>query len=192
MPKSHNPPPPRSAAEASSSRISLGLIADTHGWVHPYLHDAFAGAYAILHAGDVGSWDVITELEVIAPVWAVRGNIDGGELMDLPRERVQEVGGQRIAMLHIGGSPRRPTPEARDLIQRARATILVCGHSHIPALSRVQGALLINPGAAGRHGFHKERTAALLHLGADGSVSLDRVRLGGRTAPGIRPASSSV
>lgn len=191
MPRSHNPPTPRAAAAVPSSHVSLGLIADTHGWVHPYLHDAFAGVHAILHAGDVGTWDVLTELETIAPVWAVRGNIDGGELMDLPLQRVQEVAGQRIAMIHIGGSPRRPTPEARDLIRRAQATILVCGHSHIPALSRAQGALLINPGAAGRHGFHKERTAALLHLGGDGSVSLDQVRLGGRTAPGIRPGEST-
>lgn len=184
------PDPPLPASESrrevarETERVTLGVLADTHGWVHPFLHEAFSGVRAILHVGDVGHPDVLVELGTIAPTLAVRGNVDGGELLDLPEERVERFAGRRIAMRHIAGSPKRPAPEVRALLTRARPHVFLCGHSHIPAVDRVLGALWCNPGAAGRHGFHRDRTALLLHLDPDLETRLDLVKLGPRTAPG--------
>ncbi len=164
---------------ASDDRISVGLISDTHGWLDPQIHEAFASCSAIVHAGDIGKREVLDELEQIAPVHAVKGNIDGGDLRFLPLELVVEIGGVRIAVLHIAGDPKRPRPAARDLIRRESPDVLVVGHSHIPVVGRVGETLWINPGAAGRHGFHQLKFAAILHV-QNGDVALDRVHLGGR------------
>lgn len=161
-------------------RTSIGLISDTHGWVNPQIHVAFRDCVAIIHAGDIGKRDVLDELETIAPVHAVKGNIDGGDLRFLPLELVEEFAGKRIAALHIAGNPRRPKPAALDLIRRESPDVLVVGHSHIPVVGRVHDTLWINPGAAGRHGFHELSFAAILHIDAAGELALDRVHLGGR------------
>lgn len=160
-------------------RTSIGLISDTHGWLDPRIHEAFSGCEAIVHAGDIGKQEVLDELAQIAAVHAVKGNIDGGDLRFLPLELVVEIAGKRIAVLHIAGNPRRPRPAALDLIRREAPDVLVVGHSHIPVVGRVEGALWINPGAAGRHGFHTESFAAILHVDAEGGLALDRVHLGG-------------
>lgn len=161
-------------------RTTVGLVSDTHGWLDPFLLEAFAGVERIVHAGDVGPGPILESLEAVAPVTAVRGNIDGAPLRHLPLEIVVEVAGKRIAVLHIAGSPRRPKRAARELLRRERPDAIVVGHSHIPVVGRVEGALWLNPGAAGRQGFHVERTALLLHIEEDGELALDRIHLGGR------------
>ncbi len=163
-----------------SDRIAVGLVSDTHGWVHPGLHEAFKGVELIVHAGDIGTPEVLTELAEIAPVAAVKGNIDGGDLRFEPLTRVEEVGGIRIAVLHIAGNPRRPKSAALELIRDEEPDVIVVGHSHIPVVGRVEGALWINPGAAGKVGFHTERFAAILYIEPDGELSLSRVELGAR------------
>lgn len=167
----------------------IGLVADTHGWLDPAFTTHFGEVEVILHAGDLGTAAVLDALAAIAPVVAVRGNIDGGALLDLPLETVVEIGGKRIALLHIAGSPRRPTRAARDLLERERPDLLIVGHSHIPVVGRVGGALWINPGAAGHQGFHTERTAAILTIDAGGEIQLYRVHLGprGRSGEGSSP-----
>jgi len=161
-----------------AQRTSIGLVSDTHGWVHPFLHEAFADCELIIHAGDIGTPEVLTELEEIAPVAAVKGNIDGGELRFLPEERVEEIAGKRIAVVHIAGSPKSPRPAARSLIAREKPDVIVVGHSHVPVVGRVNSTLWINPGAAGKSGHHQERFAAILHVDDDGELALDRVVLG--------------
>ncbi len=163
---------------------TVGLLSDTHGFVDEALVEIFRGVDHIVHAGDVGEASVIKALERAAPVTAVRGNIDGGELRHLPLEAVVEIGGRRIAALHIAGSPSSPRKEARELLARLRPDALIVGHSHIQVIGRVQGALWINPGAAGRHGAHVERTALLLHVTKAGAFEMDRVHLGPRSARG--------
>lgn len=158
--------------------MMVGLVSDTHGWTHPFLREAFAGAELIVHAGDIGRPEVLEELGEIAPVAAVKGNIDGGDLRFLPLERVEEVGGIRIAVIHIAGSPRSPRPATRELLDRERPDVIVVGHSHVPVVGRVKGALWVNPGAAGRDGHHDLCFAARLHIPADGPIALDRVHLG--------------
>ncbi len=159
--------------------MKIGLLSDTHGWLDPAIAGWFAGVEMILHAGDVGREEILYELQGIAPTIAVRGNVDGGGwAMALPLERVVEIGGARVALLHIAGKPTRPTLEARDLIARERPDILLVGHSHIAVIERRDGVLWINPGAAGRQGLHRERTVALLHLGEKRSI--DMITLGSR------------
>lgn len=160
-------------------RHTVALISDTHGWLDPALVGAFSQAEVILHAGDIGSPEVLTELARWAPVVAVRGNIDGGQLHDLPLTEVLTVGRKRIALIHIAGSPQRPNQDARLLLSRDNPDVIVVGHSHMPLVARLGHTLWLNPGAAGRHGAHPQRFAALLHI-EGGKVSLDRIELGAR------------
>mgnify|MGYP006281827571 CR=1 FL=1 len=162
-------------------RTTIGLVSDTHGWLDPELLEIFEeyGAELIIHAGDIGDESVIEQLEEVAPVHAVRGNIDGGNLRFLPEEELVEVNGRTIAILHIAGNPRRPKRRAMDLIRRDKPDVIVVGHSHIPAVGEVEETLWINPGAAGRHGFHQRRFAAMLHVDEEtGELSMDRIELG--------------
>ncbi len=170
-----------------TNRTTIGLISDTHGWLDPELVDVFEGVDHIIHAGDIGSVEVLDDLRKVAPTTAVRGNIDGGELRFLPLEEILEVAGKRIAALHIAGSPKRPRKAARQLIRRERPDALIVGHSHIFVVGRVQGTLWINPGAAGRQGFHHQRTAALLHVDSEGEFAMDRVLLGPRSKQAPHP-----
>ncbi len=165
------------------TKTTIGLVSDTHGWLDPELHSAFEGVSHIIHAGDIGQEAVLEELKTIAPVLAVRGNIDGGPLRFLPLDALLECQGKTIAALHIAGNPRRPNKAARELLTRTLPDVIVVGHSHIPVVARIQQTLWINPGAAGRQGFHQERFAALLHISEDGTLSLDRVLLGPRSRP---------
>lgn len=164
------------------TRTTVGLVSDTHGFLDPDLIEVLEGVDHIIHAGDIGNPEVIKKLEQIAPTTAVRGNIDGGELRFYSLEEVINIAGKKIAVLHIAGSPRRPRKAARELIARTRPDVLVVGHSHVPVVGRVKQTLWINPGAAGRQGFHDERFAALLHILPDGELKLDRVFLGPRSA----------
>lgn len=159
---------------------SIGLVSDTHGWLHPYVLEAFHGCDLIIHAGDIGRAEVLDELEQVANVAAVKGNIDGGDLRFLPESRVEEIGGKRIAVLHIAGSSRRPRKAARDLIRRERPDAIIVGHSHMPEVGKVGETIWINPGAAGKEGHHHERFAAILHIKPDGDFAMDRVLLGMR------------
>ncbi|RDV39572.1 metallophosphoesterase [Bradymonadaceae bacterium TMQ3] len=163
-------------------RTSVGLVSDTHGWLDEKVCEVFKDVAHIVHAGDIGQEGVIHRLEEVAPVTVVRGNIDGGELRFYPLEASVMVAGKKISALHIAGSPKRPRPAARELISRLRPDVLVVGHSHIPVVGKVGPTLWINPGAAGRVGFHTERYAAILHIEDDGSFAMDRVLLGPRSA----------
>jgi putative phosphoesterase len=164
--------------------IRIGLVSDTHGWLDPALLAHFAAVDHIVHAGDVGTAEVLDALAAVAPVTAVRGNVDGGRLADLPLVTTFGAGGRRVAALHIAGSPKRPNRDALRILRQDRPDVLVVGHSHIPVVARVEGALWINPGAAGRQGLHERRTAALLEIPPDGELRLFRIELGPR---GRRP-----
>jgi len=158
----------------------VGLLADTHGWLHPELQRIFAHVHHIIHAGDIGQPRCLQALRALAPTTAVRGNIDGEEHGDLPKWAEVRVGPCHLATLHIGGAPRRPTREARALVERLRPHVLVTGHNHVTFLDRIDTCLWINPGAAGNHGGHLQRLAAILHVHANGHLELHRVLLGRR------------
>lgn len=166
------------------AEATIGLVSDTHGWLDPELVDVYRDYEVdhVIHAGDIGDEAILEELEELAPVHAVRGNIDGGDLRFLPEEATLEVHGRTIGIRHIAGNPRNPKKPAVEFIRREHLDAIVVGHSHIPAVGELEGTLWLNPGAAGRHGFHAERLAALLYVDESTSeFSLDRIELGARS-----------
>lgn len=130
----------------------IGLISDTHipdrTRVLPQnVLDAFSDVDMILHAGDLTSMSVIAELENIAPVMAVQGNMDRANGIDLPQARVIEAEGLRIGLIHGEVYPRADTQQLVYLAKELNADILVSGHSHQPKIEKTDGVLLINPGS---------------------------------------------
>ncbi|HEX9129852.1 MAG TPA: metallophosphoesterase family protein [Gemmatimonadaceae bacterium] len=129
----------------------LGLISDTHGLVRPGVHDALTGVELILHAGDVGGSTILDELRLIAPVRAVFGNTDPPGEPGLESEIALEVGGLRVHVSH-GHEVGSPTPA--KLAARYDADVIIYGHTHRPLVTRHDGRLFINPGAAGPKRFN--------------------------------------
>ncbi|HSY01368.1 MAG TPA: metallophosphoesterase family protein [Acidobacteriaceae bacterium] len=125
----------------------IGVISDTHGLLRPEALTALAGSEHILHAGDVGDPGILERLREIAPVTAIRGNVDGfGACSLLPDTELVQLGGRGIYMLH--------DRHALDLDPVAAGiSVVVSGHSHHPAIQRHKGILYFNPGSAGPRRF---------------------------------------
>ncbi len=140
--------------------MRIGLISDTHGLVRPDVADVFAGVDLILHAGDVGSTGVIAELESIARLEAVRGNVDQFELM-LPASVVVKAGGVEIFVTH-GNELGSPTPA--KLAAKYRGDVIVFGHTHRAMVRRIGATLIVNPGAAGPRRFDLKPSVAVLTI----------------------------
>ena len=162
----------------------IGLISDTHGYLDPAVLRHFEKVDEIWHAGDIGSAEVADVLESIKPLRAVYGNIDDREMqVRFPEHLRFECSGVQVWLTHIAGTPPRYTKHLRAGLERAPAGLLVCGHSHIlkvmPDPQR-SGMLYINPGAAGRQGFHHMRTILILKLEAGRVIDLAAVELGPR------------
>lgn len=153
----------------------IGILSDTHScWDDRYaIH--FKDCDEIWHAGDVGCEDTLQRLQDICPVVrAVRGNIDHGPwLRQCPEIQEFMVEGVKIWMTHIGGYPGRYAPGVRRMLIDSRPQIMVAGHSHILKViyDHELSLLHINPGAAGYHGWQKQRT--LLRLKIDGTRIFD-------------------
>jgi putative phosphoesterase len=125
----------------------LGIISDTHGLLRPEAVEALRGAQRIIHAGDVGAAEVLEKLSAVAPVTAIRGNVDKGPwARRLPETEVVEVAGVLIYVLH-DISRLDLNPEA------AGFKALVYGHSHVPKQETREGVLYFNPGSAGPRRF---------------------------------------
>jgi uncharacterized protein len=131
----------------TEKRVTLGVISDTHGLLRPEAVEALRKSDRILHAGDVGSPDILERLALIAPVTAVRGNVDSGAWAKaLPETQVVEAGGASIYMLHdLGQLDLKP--------EAAGFRIVVYGHSHQPKIEEKNGVLYFNPGSAGPRRF---------------------------------------
>jgi putative phosphoesterase len=154
----------------------VGVIADTHGYIDPRLAAAFDRVDAIVHAGDVGGAHVLEALRVMAPLHAVYGNNDeklGGLGLQLREDF--DLAGVRFHLVH-------QLPHARP---GAATQIVVFGHSHRTLVERREGKLYVNPGAAGRVGFHRIQTVALLSIVDGAEVDARIVELGMRQ-PGAR------
>ena len=139
----------------------IGLLSDTHGYWDEKFVEYFSSCDEIWHAGDIGSFDVLNKLEAIKPVRAVHGNIDGYPIRtSCPKHlhfRIEELD---VWITHIGGYPGHYAPEVRPEIFENPPGLFICGHSHILKVqydSRLK-FLHINPGAAGKQGFHQVRT----------------------------------
>src|SRR5262252_2531404 len=142
------------------SGITVGVISDTHGLLRPEAVEALAGSDLIIHAGDVGDPAIIDRLRAIAPVFAVRGNIDkGGWASRLPMTELVEAGECLFYVLHDIAE--------LDLDPAAAGfAAVVFGHSHQPLLERRDGVLLLNPGSAGPRRFKLPIAVARVRVSA--------------------------
>jgi putative phosphoesterase len=135
----------------------IGVLSDTHGTVPPQVYTFFKDCDELWHAGDLGL-DVLEPLRQFKPVRAVWGNCDTSDLhFQLPEVDFFECEGLRVLMMHIGGWPGHYPPALQRQLRLAEPDIFVCGHSHILKVmyDKEYNLLHINPGAAGRQGFHR-------------------------------------
>jgi len=143
--------------------LTVGAISDTHGLLRPEAMEALADVDHILHAGDVGDAGILDELRTIAPVTAIRGNVDvSGPCAALPATLTVELGGCRIYMVH----------SVYDLFldpQEEGIAMVVSGHSHRAGVERRNGVVYLNPGSAGPRRFDLPVTVAKVKL-AKGEV----------------------
>jgi putative phosphoesterase len=144
--------------------MRIGVISDTHGLLRPEVFDAFQEVDHILHGGDVGSVELLTELQAIAPVTAVFGNTDGWDLRGrLPQVASLELDGFDVVVTH-GDQMGTPTPEKLHAAF-PEAQIIVYGHTHRPLLTVVDVVVTVmNPGGAGARRFKLAPTVGILEL----------------------------
>ena len=142
--------------------MRVGVISDTHGMLRPEAVQALQGAEHILHAGDIGDPQILTALNQIAPVSAIRGNIDeGGACGHLPATEIIDLHGRSIYMLH-DVHQLDLNPEAAGI------AAVIFGHSHKPKIEHRRGVLFLNPGSAGPRRFQLPVTVAWLNIVAGG------------------------
>ncbi len=148
----------------------IGVISDTHGCFDAPLREFLKEVDEIWHAGDIGSLELADEIAAFKPLKAVFGNIDGGVTRRVYSDwewfKCEEVG---VLMTHIGGYPRHYAPHVVERIMGCRPKLFIAGHSHILKIiyDPIYEVLHINPGAAGRNGFHKVRTAVRFMIDGD-------------------------
>jgi uncharacterized protein len=138
------------------------VISDTHGLLRPEVGQILAGVAHIMHAGDIGRPEIMAGLRRIAPVTAIRGNIDTGDwAQEYPDTRTVTLGGRTIYMLHdLQQLEFDPAPRGIDVV--------VSGHSHRPRIETVGGVLYLNPGSAGPRRFDLPITLATLEVSESG------------------------
>lgn len=144
---------------APGESFLVGVLSDTHGRLDPAIGDLFRGVHTILHAGDLGAPDVLVELETIAPVTAVRGNVDvGGWAARLPEIADVTIHGTAVRVSHRRASALgTPLPDGCALV--------VFGHTHAPLVTAEHGMLFLNPGSAASGRSGSDRSVALVRLG---------------------------
>ncbi len=151
--------------------MRLGVISDTHGLLRPEVAPALAGVDRILHLGDVGKISILRELEKIAPVIAIRGNVDReGPCGELPETEVLLLEGRYIYLLHDLGTLHLD-PAA------ARFAAVLYGHTHVPNFHKKKGVLYFNPGSCGPRRFELPVTVGLLTIEEDGELVAEIVPL---------------
>ena len=158
----------------------IGILSDTHSCWDEKFARHFADCDEIWHAGDIGSPLITERLEDICPVRAVCGNIDGNELKlrysKILRFKIEDC---NVMMTHIGGYPGKYSPEVRQYIYKEKPDLMVAGHSHI--LKVIHDPLIdclhINPGAAGKQGWHQVRTLIKLAINGKQIKELEVIEL---------------
>lgn len=162
--------------------IKVGLISDTHNWLDPQVFEYFGDRDEIWHAGDFGTLSVAEQLEEIAPVVGVYGNIDGQDIRKTyPLHQRFEREGVDIWMTHIGGTLGRYCIPIREEMESNPPDLFVCGHSHILKIGRdpeKDSMLFMNPGAAGRQGFQVYRTAVRFAIAGGRLRDVEVINLG--------------
>jgi len=163
--------------------IRIGLISDTHSYLDPKVFKYFEHVDEVWHAGDIGDIQILHDLKAFKPTIAVFGNIDHKNVqLETEAYACHMREGMKILMTHIAGKPPRYNPGVLSVIRNERPGIFICGHSHILKVmpDRENKLLYMNPGAAGRHGFHKVRTLIRFEIDQSKIQNPEVVELGPR------------
>ena len=164
--------------------MKIGLLSDTHSYLDDQIIRLLTGCDEIWHAGDFGSIEVSDRLNEIAPLRGVYGNIDAADIRLVhPKVNRFTVNGLDVMMTHIGGYPGKYHPDVRDEIKANPPQLYITGHSHILKVmtdKSLNNLLHINPGAAGKHGFHKIRTMVRFRINNGKIEDLQVIELGKR------------
>ena len=152
----------------------IGILSDTHSFLHPKLFDFFKNVDEIWHAGDFGDLETADRLKEFKPLRGVYGNIDNNLVrQSFPLFNIFEIEGVKVLITHIGGYPKNYPDHVVETIRREKPNIFVAGHSHILKIihDKQNKLLFINPGAAGNSGIHHRITAVRFVL--DGKTPRD-------------------
>jgi uncharacterized protein len=142
--------------------VRIGVISDTHGLLRPEAVQCLAGVAHIIHAGDIGRPEIIADLRQIAPVIAIKGNVDTADwAARYPATRTVKLGGRAIHVLH-DVHQLKLDPVSRGI------DVVISGHSHRPGIETVDGVLYLNPGSAGPRRFSLPITLATIELSRSG------------------------
>lgn len=159
------------------------LLSDTHGYIDDQILKFVKQADEIWHAGDIGNLDVTDTIKKLKPLRAVFGNIDGNDARaEFPLDAKFSVENVSVWMTHIGGYPNKYNLRIRDEIKQNPPKIFISGHSHILKVQfdKKLNLLHLNPGAAGKHGFHKVRTMLRFELQKGDIKNLEIIELAKR------------
>lgn len=154
----------------------IGILSDTHGYIHPGVSDFFVPCNEIWHAGDIGNIETADKLAKLKPLKAVYGNIDDMKIRtEYPEYEIFNCEGVKVLIIHIGGYPGRYSQKARQLIELHQPQLFISGHSHILKVmpDKKYQLLHINPGSAGKSGLHKKITMVRLTIDGDQIKVLD-------------------
>ncbi|MFC2137668.1 metallophosphoesterase family protein [Bacteroidota bacterium] len=160
--------------------LKIGLLSDTHGFFDPQLFDFFKHVDEIWHAGDIGNYTVIEEIRKRWILKAVFGNIDGHEIRQVYKKDIRFTCEQvDVLITHIGGYPNKYEKRIKDIFKIKPPDLFICGHSHILKIIYDDEFKLlhINPGAAGKFGFQKKRTAIRFQIDGNDIKQLEIIEL---------------
>lgn len=162
----------------------IGLISDTHGYLDPLAIEHFQNCDEIWHLGDIGNSKIIETLNKVAPTFAVYGNIDDIGISSVhPENQLLRREGILFLLTHISGKPLYYTPRVRSLVKNNTPDAVICGHSHIVKVVKSKTGpkhVYINPGAAGKQGFHHMRTIMKMEVLNKKITNLELIELGKR------------
>lgn len=159
------------------------LLSDTHSYIDEQILKFVKQADEVWHAGDIGNLEVTDTINKLKPLRAVYGNIDGKDARSqFPLDSKFRVEDVTVWMTHIGGYPNRYNQRIREDLKKIRPKIFISGHSHILKVQydKKLGLLHLNPGAAGKHGFHKVRTMLRFSLDKGDIKDLEIIELATR------------
>ncbi len=161
----------------------IAILSDTHGYIDDKVVTLLKEQDEVWHAGDFGENDVIGVLEKIKPLRGVYGNIDAVTIRDkYPEQLVFTCEGVKVMMRHIGGYPPKYTTDTKKQLLLHQPRLFISGHSHILKVMYDEkiGCLHINPGAAGKQGWHKMRTLITLEINGANMQNCNVIELGKR------------
>jgi len=160
------------------------IISDTHSYIDQSIIKYVKQADEVWHAGDIGNIKILTEIEKFSKIKSVYGNIDDHVIRSVSPETnsffCEKI---KVSMIHIAGNPPYFNKKTKKIIETENPNILVYGHSHILKVKydKENKVLLINPGAAGRHGFHKKRTMVRFEINGNNIENMEVIELGNRS-----------